>query len=422
MISANRAFLSALIVITGLASAAPAGAGYGHRHWSRYGNVVLAGKDRAGFGRLVLPPAALGRAASDLRDLRLVDDAGREVPYALARPEAAGAGGGIVPGKLLNLSSRDGITAFTVDLGRSGIPHQAVTIGTVSRDFNRPVTVEGSDDARIWAMLRESGRIFSISGEGGAAWKKVSYPVSNFRYLRVTIDNGEEKPLGIDSVSVQGAAAAKTTSVTLPVKHFRTVDVPENRLTKIRLDLGYRNLTADSISLHIGDQLFSRRVQILGSDNNVHWRQFGRDVIFRYRVRQSIQQKTTVELPSRTRYRYLMLVVRNGDDRPLRISRATVYSRPVSLVFRAEPERRYRLFFGNPEAAAPHYDLQKIYPDISASESFIPARLGEIKARPGLPIVSARTPWSERHTWLLPGALILTAAVLGWITLRLMRR
>ena len=417
-------FKRCLIPVTAvilLLAAVPARAGYGHRYWSRYGNVILPGKDGTGFARLVLPAPVLGRAASDLRDLRLIDDSGRETPFALDLPEAACNTAGIIPGKLLNLSSQDGATAFTLDLGRSGILHQAVNIDTSNRDFNRPVTVEGSDDAQSWAMLKNNGRIFSIPEGGGAVWKTVSYPVSNFRYLRITVVNGQENPLGIDGITVQGATAVKTTLVILPLKRFKHIDVPENRLTKVRLDLGYRNLSADSVSLYINDQLFSRQVLLLGSNDNIHWRQFGSDVIFRYQVRRTVQQKTSIELPEGTCYRYLMLTVRNGDNRPLSISRAAVYSRPVSLIFRIEPGRKYRLFFGNPKAAMPDYDLQQIYPGIAASENFIPARLGVIKARSGNPVDSNRRPWSESRTWLLTGALILTAAVLGWITLRSMR-
>src|SRR5437016_2863761 len=65
---------------------------------------------------------------------------------------------------------------------------------------------------------------------------------------------------------------------------------------------------------------------------------------------------------SEERFRYLHVKIFNYDDQPLKLSDARVYGYPRYLLFRHEPGKSYRLFYSNPAAAAPRYDLEQLSP------------------------------------------------------------
>ncbi|MDD3926640.1 MAG: DUF3999 family protein [bacterium] len=403
-------------IIGALVAALPAEAGYGHKGWSRYADVTPGGKKTGGFRRLILSPPVLGRSAPGLGDLRLATRSGREVPYALLHPCKSGVQPAVLAARLMSISNHPGDgTIFTVDTGRDKLPHDSITLNTGSTGFSRPVTVEGSNDALTWKILKKDSFVFSLPGKGSLAWKTVAYSPSNCRYLRIRIENGKDKPLGIDSIIVNRAIYADMVVSDIPIKHFRTVEVPEHHLTKVKLDLGYDNIPLSRLSLHITDPSFVREIMVMGSHDTRRWRRFSGAVIFRSSLGGVIQQKTRLQLPAGTTYRHLMLVIRNDKDKPLHIKSVKVYGPQVSLVFRAEADRHYRLFFGKPGTNAPVYDIQQFRSRFSDA-TISTAHLGPIKARD-----LAASPLQRRKADGLPATGIFLLAIVALMLFRLRR-
>ncbi|MDD3804948.1 MAG: DUF3999 family protein [bacterium] len=406
------------VVIAGFFLAAlPAEAGYGHKDWSRYADVAAGNKNAGGFRRLVLPPPVLGRSAPDLSDLRLVTRSGREVPHLLLPPRPNGVHPTILTARVTSISSHpEKGTVFTVDTGRDKLFHGSITLDTGITNFFRPVTVEGSDDALTWKLLTKNSFIFSLPEKNVLAWKTVEYPPSNCRYLRISIANGQDKPLGIDGITVNKAPYVNTPLSGIPIKHFKIVEVPEHHLTKVKLDLGYAHIPLAGLSMYITDPSFIREVMVLGSQDTKRWRRFSGAVIFRNSLSGTIQQKTRLQLPAGTSYRHLMLVIRNDKEKALHIKRVTAYGPQVSLVFRADIGRQYRLFFGKPNTKAPVYDIQQ-YRSRFLNKKPATASLGPIKAR-----ASIAAPLQRRKMDILPAAAGIILLIIFALLLLQLRR
>jgi len=88
-------------------------------------------------------------------------------------------------------------TVVELDLGLDGVPVDEVRLTTATARFERPVEVAESDDGTSFFVLAR-GRIFRFDDEAAT-----SIPLeAEQRYLRVTIDNGDDRPLEGLSVSV----------------------------------------------------------------------------------------------------------------------------------------------------------------------------------------------------------------------------
>ncbi|HVE71629.1 MAG TPA: DUF3999 family protein [Thermoanaerobaculia bacterium] len=136
----------------------------------------------------------------DLRDVRLVDGAGRQVPYLVEhRPEP-------LPVKLATPARermRDGRSLYRIELPFANLPSSRLVLTTSTRVFDRQVSVR-----------QRRGEVLS-----NATWRgtepeldppalALELPSATSRRLEILIDEGDNSPLPIESVQLQLQAKA----------------------------------------------------------------------------------------------------------------------------------------------------------------------------------------------------------------------
>lgn len=94
-------------------------------------------------------------------------------------------------------------TQFTIDLGTRQVPVTELVISSSTPSFERPLRVEGSNDLKRFQQLA-GARIFRFRGSTSAP---VSFD-SLFRYLRVSIENGDDPPLQGVRLETRGPSQA----------------------------------------------------------------------------------------------------------------------------------------------------------------------------------------------------------------------
>ena len=206
------------------------------------------------------------------------------------------------------------------------------------------------------------------------------------------------------------------------------------RTTEIAIDLGYRNLPLFDTSLAFSDSNFSRKLAIYGRNSQTHiaatpredappqertvetpWELVADGAIHRYTAGGRPDESLTIALRP-ARFRYLKVRIDNANDPPLGFTGAAVRRLVYHVSFQPKPGKACRLYFGNPKAARPAYDLAQ-YADRLRAEGVSKASLGKsvpnpAKRRAKLP------PWSERNMWIVWVALVAGLAILGTLVLR----
>ena len=85
------------------------------------------------------------------------------------------------------------------------------------------------------------------------------------------------------------------------------------------------------------------------------------------------------------------------------------------LVFSASPDQSYKLYYGNPDAQRPSYDIEQVFPYL-ATEDLPVAELGPEADNPDfVEEVPPPPPFSERYSWLFPLAVGAAAVFVGFI-------
>jgi hypothetical protein len=90
----------------------------------------------------------------------------------------------------VDVSERGSRTVLVADLGFRNMPVDRLRVSSATELYDRPLRIEGSNDRDHWMLLAQ-GRIFRFPDS-----VETAIPVGAVhRYLRVTIENGDDAPL-----------------------------------------------------------------------------------------------------------------------------------------------------------------------------------------------------------------------------------
>ena len=143
----------------------------------------VRGAQSARSTTIVLPPTDL--RFLELRATGVRRISGATVLGALERPDLVRRRHAV-----LGVRNRARTTVSTLDVGLPGVPVTRLELRAADARYDRPVLVEGSNDRATFVPVAQ--------GRMTRAPRIVSPPInldSRFRYLRVTIENGDDPPL-----------------------------------------------------------------------------------------------------------------------------------------------------------------------------------------------------------------------------------
>jgi hypothetical protein len=378
--------------------------------WSRVTPVAVApAAQRSRYVRVALPLTVAPGPLGTFADLRVIDARGNEVPYALdpARPAIATRAVTLIDTGFVPHRG----TQAVLDLGPSGALVDAVTldVDTARRStyFER-VGVDASDDRRTWRIVRTDAIVYRVpetSGENST----LNVPPTRSRWLRVRVlDPAAAFPITGAHVAAAGTPEPALTNV--PAAARMTVDTATHEQ---RWTLDARTpVRPAAVAFGDGGALYARTVTVEASDDGTNWTGTGEGTIAHYAEGGA---ERTVALHETTA-RYVRVTVRNGNDAPVRSLQPSLLARPHAVVFE-RTDGAYRMLSGNPAADAPSYDLRN---------RLAHERWRAAGARAGATVDNAEyrdpRPIGERFPWLLTGALIAAALLLGGLALRVVRR
>ncbi len=318
----------------------------------------------------VLPAAVFDGARLDLGDLRLLDRAGREVPYDLRvrRPDFRDEA---VPAAEFNRSAGPGGSAeLALDLGPNAPEHNEAEVVLPGLNYRRQARLEGGADGKEWRTLAAKSLIRFRVGTREIDDRRIGYPPSRFRYLRVRVD---PDPL-VDKDGAKVEAVRVHRRVEVPGEYLvqpgrlgprepvRAADGPGSAWV---IDLGGDRVPCERIECEVGDADFVRNysVEAGGPDGSVEpFRPVGSGV---WRRRAGEARAPMLAEFGEVLAGRLRLVVTDFSNPPLALRGATFRAPARQVVFAppaAGPGGPLRLYFGNPKAEPPRYDFARNLP------------------------------------------------------------
>jgi len=388
----------------------------------RYSRPLLS-QASAGSSLLRVPLSAdiYAHAQSNLADLRVIDEAGVEVPFVLHAVHGAQTRSwrnvrltdvGFVPGRF---------TQVIVDGGDRQEQHNLLELEFDEADFFSWAEIAASDDRTTWRIIRDRAPLYRFREDGVERVPNIAYPQTYARWLRVRILEKDKKRVpkrGRVAYEVVESAERTPSSVT-----FTKVEPSQAHQSQWQADLVDVRIPLSAVRFEATQPEFHRAVRIATSADGNHWTTRCRGDIYRYRpinVERAGEprDRTSLEiLCPEDQVRFWRVTVLDRDDAPIVGLRLVPEQVTRSIIVRQDPSHSYRVLYGHGRAKAAQYELGKL---LSASDLKMAAggRLGPEELTRNH--VSAE-PWTERHAIVLWAALLIVVAVLGVQAVRVIR-
>lgn len=363
-------------------------------------------------------------AQRGLGDVRVIDGSGSEVPYKLLILGQED-GKKEYPANLINNASVSGKYSMAIlDFGSRGIVTNALTIKTSSENFQRNVKIYGSDDLSNWNLLKGDGYIYDFTDTTAHAKTQdttVFFSDSVYRYVKVEISDGENRPVKIDGVVASQRVRKNSDQFSVP-STFTKVNEQSNGQTALIADFAQEGYPVSKVSFVIAGENFNRRVLVYsGQDKNAkEWRYIGDGYVFRYDTPKFKGENLTIAVGEASD-RYLKFVFQNNDNAPLSIQGIEGFVTNRVIIFDATREGRYVIYYGNTSAGAPRYDIDTYlkYYDLADVSSVILG--GEVENERFSEVVQQK-PFSERSPYFLPIMLTVTGLLLLFLVYKFLKQ
>jgi hypothetical protein len=389
---------------------------FDERLWEKYSEIEAASpRNKAGLAGVYLTPQQLGdvTAKTPFADLRVVTDRKQEVTWQIVsrKPEKLQVE---LPAQMRNLShSEKRETWLELVVDRQDARANAVEVITPDTDFSRQVQVLGSPDGKTWNTLRKDGVIFDISRGEMLRHTRITFPQASFRLLALKIANGDALPLTISAVKVlqESDSVGETYSI------YGTPEKPEINASRQESSIIVHMNTVfplDRIVIATTEHNFQRSVEVQVKRGSRDWERWSQGTIFSFETPTMHESKLAIDMPE-IATKDFRLVFKNLDSPPLSVTSVTGECYRRLLVFKQPVEQKLYLFWGNPLAQQPQYDLAGLVAKQKMDDLPIYS-LGNPHPNTKFAGNNARLPFTERYKSLL--YVIVTLAIAGLIFLQ----
>lgn len=313
--------------------------------------------------------------------------------------------------RLLQPGTLGGKTQFLLDM--SGVSeYDRIILTLKTKNYVAHARVEGQDDShgKQWANLGTT-TLFDLSEEKLGRNSTLQIPVSTYKFLRVTVD-GPVKPSDVQggTAGIERAQEAAWRDLGSEPKQTQegkdtvlTFAVPENvpveRLMLV-IDPAQGNFQRD-----LEMQSEKGFPTGAGEISRIHMHRNGGRI--------DVDQ-TWLSLRA-TGQGQLRVIIYNGDDAPLRITRARLQQYERRIYYDCDAGASLALYYGDQKLTSPVYEYAKLFQsNVNAEQT----QMGAEEANAGYTGRPDDRPWSERHPSVLWAALLAAVAILGGIAVR----
>jgi hypothetical protein len=372
-----------------------------------------------GVHRIDLSAELVGRSNGDLGDIRLIDGAGKEVPYVLDLARPVQATEQFIPFTITRNEIRKEQTV--IELLRPEQHGDVVAIHLRVRNavVDKRVLLTGSDDGRQWYIIKED--LLSVRGaeKGTSELRMIDLPRSDHLHYRITLNDSLTPPVQVLEAGWFLRTRSASEMSVIEELHWQQQD--STGLTRIVCTLPYRATVEQlSFSLEDGDTLFKRDAVIAlwhtyttgrGKKERTHREQrpIGALVL-------SSEDGNTITVNAFTADTFT-INIRNGDDRPLRFTDWGAAQVQRSLLAQLEAGKDYRITTGDKKRRSPEYDLEHFRDRLKEPVAVLAH--GALRTLPGNGHVVR--PLFDPSKWWIWATLVVLLATVGFMALRMLR-
>jgi len=321
----------------------------------------ITGIKSDGFHKIQLLPEIVSRLTNDLGDLRIIDGSGRETPYITEQEIPYIEKDYFTEYKIIEKKEQAFWPYYTRIVIHNPRKSEIANINLIIRnsDVTKRLKLSGSDDKTKWYVIKDNYLFHAMySDNETSVIKIIDFPLSNYEYYEILIDDWKSNPISILKAGYFNTAIEKgkySENEKPQISKFENSDLKE---TLIKLKFTFPQLI-NKLSLKvIGPEFYYRNATIQIKDSmpgarnkyEPYFKTIDNIIIC------SSSSNTFYFDNVKTNELYIRII--NHNDQSLDISDISAFQLNHYLIGKFKSSDSYSLEFGNQDIHAPVYDLK----------------------------------------------------------------
>jgi hypothetical protein len=357
-----------------------------------------------GFYNIPLPPDVTSWLEPDLRNIRIVDENGKEVPYIIQKELPTFHNVEFIEYQIEKTQRKNCCTTLII-LNKERKELNNIILEVRNAEIVKKATLIGSDDSKTWYALKDEFVFGNFSDNRRTSQLSIlDFPLSNYSYYQVLINDSTTAPLNIVRAGYYNTSTDYGVYVEVPGINISQADSLTEHATYVRI-LFDTTQFIDKLDFEItGPQFYKRRARLMDKDRVSSIASF--DIVSTHQL----------SIPLSLKAAELQLYVQNDNNPSLRFSSARAWQLRRSLTAWLEAGHTYKVGVGD-SLRAPVYDLEFFRDSIPAQPPVL--QLGEVTKFTHA--VEATTPTYFTNRNIIWVAIAIVVIVLGVMSVRLLR-
>lgn len=321
------------------------------------GEASLPNVDTDGFYRVAISPQLAPVLNSDFTNVRILDHQGKEVPYLYQQEIPLLHTEQFKPYAILEKKQEKKCCTKLILENPKAEPINNISLSIRNAEVTKHAMLLGSDDQQNWFALKQHFTISSInSRDKTSEIKIVDFPLSNYTYYLLQVDDSSSAPLNILSAGYYEVSSENGKYTENPVKIIKADSLHEKQTyLNILFDAAQ---VSDKIELSMsGAPYFLRKAKLYQKKERTN-RKGNKETYFHllYPFEISSKQPSVLELDG-IKANEFQIVISNEDNPSLEVSYLKVYQLNRYLTAWLKKGEQYTVKIGNSDLAAPVYDI-----------------------------------------------------------------
>lgn len=328
----------------------------------RFEAAVSTGAD-SGFYRIELSPELLGQTERDLSDLRLYDDKGEEQPYIIQSESAVARQSLFREYEIIDKAYKENAVSYLIFKNEKKEKIDNVSFLVKNTDAKKRARLSGSDDQENWYVIKDNYLLHAMqSDEETAEMKILNFPLSDYAYYKLEINDSSRLPINILKVGHYDTQLAKGLSTL-----FKCPRIEQKDSAKVSyVTLSYETpVYMERLQLVVsGAEYYSRMatVKVKRTGRNKKNKPYTYyESLGKFELNSNSENQISF---NGTVAKELVLKIYNRDNQPLKVEQVLAYYFNRYVVADLEASSRYSLKFGDLSLRKPQYDLEQFRDDI----------------------------------------------------------
>lgn len=305
-----------------------------------------------GYYQIHLPNKIRALAEPDLKDLRILNEQNKQVPYKVKHTEYQ-----LDETTFEDYNFTQIKNDYFINKG-SRTTSNYLVLKVKNTAITKYFTLSGSNNQKDWFALTDTNSFAVNSNSNTHVYWPIYFPINDYQFIRLSFNNAISAPINIENIGYY-----KNQSIINELdkieEYYQSLPGIERKTTSIKLTIPNKQ-QIDEIRFKVnGPTYYNRNVTIYKTIMVKQKRALipQKEVICQL----VLNSRNSLNFPVNMYENELFIDIENNDNEPLNIGSIELYQKPIYLLAELQADQNYAIYCGDKTLNTPIYDIENLY-------------------------------------------------------------